>query len=374
MDFIEACNSQDRKTRIEAVREAIENNLDSDMFEKIINNCNHEDVLVEIAVNNNKTYIARGALDKLNALEGNRNLEDVLIEIAVNSNDYYLLKKALDMLDALDGNRNLEDVLIEIAVNNNNSFIVESLLDKLNTPEGLMKVALNARELRTKINALGRISGENYEWAQRELIRIAKSDERDYYKILALGEVTDDNFGWAQDKLVDFAKNEEIIGQDALNRISADNLDGLVDVANNAKSFLVASNAGYKVMLYGGSTDLIKERDDIEYLHEIDDTDYSNYSREEELDLDYDEWLESKQCIENFCELEDGLKSDIFQAEKELWVELEFVNDEEISFIWLRSEEEEERVGSEIFARAAYETLYESLNEILSHKGDRDIV
>lgn len=106
----------------------------------------------------------------------------------------------------------------------------------------------------------------------------------------------------------------------------------------------------------------------------IDDTDYSNFSRDDELDLDYEEWLESKNDIENFEELEEELKKNIFQAEKELWVELDFINDDEISFYWLRADEEEERVGSEVFDRAAYEILHEYLNEMLPHKGERDIV
>ena len=46
----------------------------------------------------------------------------------------------------------------------------------------------------------------------------------------------------------------------------------------------------------------------------IDDTDYSNFSRDDELDLDYEEWLKSKNDIENFEELDEELKKDIFQA------------------------------------------------------------
>ena len=105
----------------------------------------------------------------------------------------------------------------------------------------------------------------------------------------------------------------------------------------------------------------------------IDDTDYSNFSRDDNLDLDYEEWLKSKNDIENFEELDEELKKDIFQAEKELWVELDSVNDDEISFYWLRADEEEKRVGSEVFDRAAYEILHEYLHEMLPHKGERDI-
>ena len=105
--------------------------------------------------------------------------------------------------------------------------------------EVLVDIAENTNHSKVKVEVLlGRISGDYYLWAQKELVDVAKSARSESVALKAVGLIGLDN----QVGLVDVAKNASNfnVAMMAFRGIGLDNQVGLVDVAKNASNFNVA--------------------------------------------------------------------------------------------------------------------------------------
>lgn len=312
-DYMNRYNSPNKEIRMKASSQAIKND-DFEEIKEIIENCEYDDVLVDIVINgsydirkkaidkisienqealiniakNADSFLAKYALEKIKE-DNQKDLidiaitkkfklarkafdkiiiddQDVWIDIARNAVDIDVGEKAFKRINA-DNLSDLavdfskienfavarmafdkitvdnQDVWIDIARNAKDWAVAKEAFDKITVDDQdvWIDIGQNANALVSKINALGKIDGKNFVWAQNELIDIAKGrgnyrdriEEIGYKRerIWALGNIRGENFKWAQYRLIFIAKSENysLYKLDALKMISGENFDWAQD-------------------------------------------------------------------------------------------------------------------------------------------------
>lgn len=194
-----------------------------------------------------------------------RNNQRAFVLIAKNAYDRKVAMAAFERID-FDNN---QMGLSEIARNAYGMHVAEKALENIRSENQMILrgIARYSNHLGVKIEALSRISGDYYLWAQKRLADIAKNaydevsaekalEKISYYEeglidiaknseyksvaMLAVEKLDTDQSGW-----IDIVKNANTlsVSRKAFEKISSTNPDVWVDIANNAKREYIAKKA-----------------------------------------------------------------------------------------------------------------------------------
>ena len=194
-----------------------------------------------------------------------RNNQRAFVLIAKNAYDRKVAMAAFERID-FDNN---QMGLSEIARNAYGMHVAEKALENIRSENQMILrgIARYSNHLGVKIEALSRISGDYYLWAQKRLADIAKNaydevsaekalEKISYYEeglidiaknseyksvaMLAVEKLDTDQSGW-----IDIVKNANTlsVSRKAFEKISSTNPDVWVDIANNAKREYIARKA-----------------------------------------------------------------------------------------------------------------------------------
>ena len=194
-----------------------------------------------------------------------RNNQRAFVLIAKNAYDRKVAMAAFERIDFDNNQRGLS----EIARNAYGMHVAEKALENIRSENQMIlrSIARYSNHLGVKIEALSRISGDYYSWAQKRLVDIAKNaydevlaekalEKISYYEegfidiaknskyksvaMLAVEKLDTDQSGW-----IDIVKNANTlsVSRKAFEKISRTNPDVWVDIANNAKREYVARKA-----------------------------------------------------------------------------------------------------------------------------------
>ena len=194
-----------------------------------------------------------------------RNNQRAFVLIAKNAYDRKVAMAAFERIDFDNNQRGLS----EIARNAYGMHVAEKALENIRSENQMILrgIARYSNHLGVKIEALSRISGDYYLWAQKRLADIAKNaydevsaekalEKISYYEeglidvaknseyksvaILAVEKLDTDQSGW-----IDIVKNANTlsVSRKAFEKISSTNPDVWVDIANNAKREYIAKKA-----------------------------------------------------------------------------------------------------------------------------------
>ena len=171
------------------------------------------------------------------------------VEIARSAFDVNVGMSALERIINADNQRGL----IDVAMHAYGWTVAEKALENIpsDNQRDLSDIARNADYLGVSIEALGRIKGSNYNWAQDKLADLAKNAYEEVFAVRAFEKINIDN----QIMVADIAKNSrfESVALKAVEKIYTSNLNRQVDIAKNALSSSASRRAFEKIEFDGDS-------------------------------------------------------------------------------------------------------------------------